>query len=161
MKKIKVAAVSLAVVFLAASAACAQGQGRSHPGWKERKGEIFKELNLSSEQKNKLEENRKAQGEESARLRSAIKGKYAQLQQELNKQSVTRAAVEPLVQELKSLDAQLVDNRINGIFAVKTILTAEQFAKFNQLMEKQRENRRGKDRWKDSREKPKAQTPEM
>jgi Spy/CpxP family protein refolding chaperone len=159
MKKTRVIVTGLVMIFLAVSAGYAQGQGEKHQGWQGKKEGIFKELNLTPEQKKKLEENRTAQGEQTAKLRAAIKQEREKLQKELNNPDVTRAAVEPLVKELKSLDAKLIDNRINGIFAVKAILTPEQFVKFNQIMEKQMRDRKG--RPKDSREKPKGQTPEM
>jgi len=159
MKRTRVMVIGFAIVFLALSSAYAQGQEKYHQGGEGKKEGIFKELNLTPEQKKKLEENRKAQGEERNRLREAVKEKHGKLQQELNRPDVTRAAVEPLVKELKSLDAQLVDNRINGIFAVKAILTPEQFAQFNQLMEKQMKERKG--RFKDSGEKLKRPHPEM
>jgi Spy/CpxP family protein refolding chaperone len=66
--------------------------------------------------------------------------------------AVTRAKVEPLVNEIKSLQGQLIDQRIGGIFAVKEILTPEQIAQFNQLMEKRKEGRQGRfQQWRERR----------
>lgn len=169
MKKVRVMAVGLAMIFLAVSAGYAQGQdkyhqgeqGKYHQGEQGKKEGIFKELNLTPEQKKKLEDNRKAQGEEMARLREALKAKHEKLQQELNKPGVTRAAVAPLVNEIKSLQGKLIDHRINGIFAVKAILTPEQFVQFNQLMEKQLKERKGKSRQGESQEKSKSAPSEM
>jgi len=158
MRKMRVMVAVLAAVIFATGTVYAQEQKRFHKGEEGEKGKIFKELNLTPEQKKKLEDNRKAQSEETAKLREAIKQAHEKLQKELNNPGITRAAVEPLVKELKSLDAKLVDHRINGIFAVKSILTPEQFVQFNQIMEKQMKERKGHS--KDSREKLKGQTSE-
>jgi Spy/CpxP family protein refolding chaperone len=159
MKRARVLVIGLAMIFLAVSGACAQGQEKYHQGGQENKESIFKELNLTPEQKKKLEDNRMAQDQELSRLRAAMKEKHRKLQQELNKPDVTRAAVEPLVREIKSLQDKLIDHRINGIFAVKTILTPEQFVNFNQIMKKQMKERKGHS--EDSGEKLKGPHPKM
>ena len=132
------------MVFLMVSAGYAETQSECQQRGDRHKGRIFKELNLTQEQQKKLEENQKAQREEMTKLRSAIKEKQAKLQEELKNIAVTRAAVEPLVNEIKSLQAQLIELRIKGIFTVKKILTPEQFAKFQQMMEKRGEGRKGR-----------------
>jgi len=73
---------------------------------------------------------------------SAIKEKQAQLQQELKNLGVKDASVRPIVSEIKSLQAKLIDLKIKGIFAVKEILTPEQFTKFQEMMEKRLEKRK-------------------
>jgi Spy/CpxP family protein refolding chaperone len=143
MKKINSIIIGLAVVILTVSAVYAQTQGESQQRGDGQKGSIFKELNLTSEQQKKLAENRNAQREEMAKLHTAIKEKQTKLQEELKNPAVTRAIVEPLVNEIKSLGAQLIENRINGIFAVKEILTPEQFVKFEQMTEKGHKNKKG------------------
>lgn len=143
MKKINSTIIGLAVVILTVSAVYAQTQGESQQRGDGQKGRIFKELNLTPEQQKKLEENRKAQGEEMTNLRTAIKEKQTKLQEELKNPAVTKAIVESLVNEIKSLQAQLIDHRINGIFAVKEILTPEQFVKFEQMTEKGHKNKKG------------------
>ncbi len=142
MNKLNRLAVGLAIVFFATSMAYAQMQsGSKQHNEKQREG-IFKELNLTPEQQKKLEENRKAQREDVTKLQQAIKEKHAKLREELKNPGSTRSTVEPLVNEIKSLQAQLIDHRINGIFAVKEILTPEQFVKFQGMIEKRQENRK-------------------
>jgi len=153
MKKAKSIIIGLAVVFVAVSAAYAKPQGEYQHRGDKQKENIFKELNLTPEQQKKLEENRKAQRQETEKLFSALKEKQAKLQEALKNPTVTRDKVEPLVNEMKSLQAQLVDHRIDGIFAVREILTPEEFAKFQQIMEKRGEGRKG--RFKNSSEKQK------
>ena len=153
MKKIKVISIGLAVVLLTVSVAFAKDEVKSHQrggGGKER---VIKELNLTEVQQKQLEANRKAQSQERGKLRAAIGEKQKQLQEALKNPAVTKAAVEPLANEIKSLQAQLIDMRINGIFAVKEILTPEQFAKFQQMTGDHQEKRKG--RFQDWRDKKK------
>ncbi len=144
MKKVKSVIIGLVVVFLASGPSFGQPQqDQGQPGKYGPKGGIFKELNLTAEQSAKLAQNRQAQRQEMLALRSAMKEKQEKLQQELKNPAATKATVEPLVTEIKSLQAQLIDHRVNGIFAVKEILTPEQFAKFQQLTEKRKGEMKG------------------
>jgi len=144
MNKTKSIIIGLAVVFVAVSAAYAQPQGGYQQRGDKQKEHILKELNLTPEQQQKLEENRKAQRQEIEKLSVALKEKQAKLKEALKNPAVTKVTVEPLANEMKSLQAQLVDHRINGIFAVKEILTPEQFVKFQQMIEKSGEGRKGR-----------------
>ena len=143
MKKIKSIIIGLAVVILAVSAVYAKTESEGQQRGGEHKGRIVRELNLTPEQEKRLTENRKMQREEITKLRTAMKEKQEKLQEALKNPAVTRGAVEPLANEIKSLQAQLIDHRIGGIFAVKEILTPEQFAKFQQMTEKRQENGKG------------------
>ena len=153
MKKTRLVMIGLAVSFFTVSSVYAQEQmiGRhaqtqsvGKPDGARLKEGIYKELNLTPEQQKKLEENRKAQREKTSQLRTTMMEKEKQLQQALKDSGVTRVKVEPLVNEIKSLQAQLIDQRVSGIFAVKDILTPEQISKLNQLMEKRKEGRKGR-----------------
>lgn len=157
MKKMKLAVIILTLALFTGGAAYAQMDCAGKQGDNKHMGRMFRELNLTSEQQQKLEDNRKAQREGMMKLRASIKEKYAQLQKDLKDQAVTKAAVTPLVNEIKSLQAQLVDNRINGIFAVKEILTPEQFAKFQQQAGQMKE--RMKSRFKERQSKRKCAYP--
>ncbi|MFH1398357.1 MAG: periplasmic heavy metal sensor [Candidatus Omnitrophota bacterium] len=143
MNKIKTVTISLAVVFLMTGAVYAQTKGGHRSLRDESKWSILKELNLTSEQSTRLEFIRNAQAAESVNIRKVIKEKMAKLQEEFNNSAVTRAAIEPLANEIKALQAQLLDQRVNRIFAVKEVLTLEQFAKFQQMTEKRKEGKKG------------------
>jgi Spy/CpxP family protein refolding chaperone len=142
MKKTKLIIIGLAVVFLATSTVYAQMPGQKQKPADEYRGRMAKELNLTQEQEVKLEANRKAQRQEVNKLLTAIKEKQAKLGEELNKPGATRASIQTLAGEIKSLQAQLTDSRINGILAVKQILSPEQFDKFGQMTEKRQQNRK-------------------
>jgi len=143
MKKIKLIIIGLAVFFLLTCSGYAQTPCAGKPAGGRLKESIYKELNLTPQQQKKLEENRKVQAEKASQLRTVTREKEKELQQALKDPAITRAKVEPLVNEIKSLQAQLIDQRVSGIFAVKEILSPEQIAKFNQLMEKGKEGRKG------------------
>ena len=150
MNKIRVALIGSAAVFLAAGLAFAQTEGKRSQHDPQQKDGIMKELNLSPEQQKKLEDNRNAQRQEMTRLHQSIREKQVKLGEELKNPAVTRSSIEPLVSEIKSLQAQALDQRINAIFAVKGILTPEQFVKFQQLVEKRMAVRKERlQDWKD------------
>ncbi len=94
---------------------------------------IEKALNLTPQQQQKLQDNRIAQRERMSQLINQMKAKHQILRQELKKPSVTKASVAPIVAEINSLQAQLINLRIDGILAVKEILSPEQFVKFQQM----------------------------
>lgn len=144
MKKISLMVVALVVVSLALSAVYAYGEDgcRKPEGKGKGKERVFQELNLTPEQKKQLEVNRSAQRQETEKLFNAIKQKQEQLRQALNNPAATQSSIAPLANEVKSLQAELLDNRIRGILAVKTILTPEQFVKF-QEMAKNRQGKKG------------------
>ena len=144
MKKTGLVSIGVVVFFLMVSSVYAQGQSAGKPEGGRVKEGIFKELSLTPEQQNKLEENRKAQRERTSQLREGMMEKEKQLQQTLKDPGVTKVKVEPLLNEIKSLQAQLIDQRVNGIFAVREILTSEQVSKLTQLMEKRKEGRKGR-----------------
>jgi periplasmic protein CpxP/Spy len=159
-KRTRVTVIGLVIVFLALSGAYAQGQEKYHQGEQGKKEGLFKELNLTPEQHKKLEDNRKARYQEMQELRGALKAAHEKLQGKLNNPAVTRATVEPEVKEINSLQRKMLNNRIDGILAVKAILTPEQFAKFNEIMEKQVKPALEK-RLKGGQDKPKGPLPEM
>lgn len=132
------------VFFLTVSSVYAEMQSSGRTAGGKIKEGIYKQLNLTPEQQKKLEDNRKAQREEATQLRTAMRAKEKELQLALKDPAVTRAKVEPLVNEIKSLQGQLIDQRVSGIFAVKQILTPEQIAKFDQLMEKRKDGKGGR-----------------
>ncbi len=140
MKKIKVIAISLAIVSVLVSGVYADEAYKesrySEDGLKER---VIKKLNLTQEQQGKLAEHRKAHRESMMKLRAAMKEERAELQEELRKPDFTEATVRPLVEEIKALQSEMIDLRVDGVFAVKDILTPEQFVKFQQIVKHKKE----------------------
>lgn len=136
MKKIRLIVTGLAVALIATSVAYAKDeeQSRKHDG--QQREAIFKELNLTDEQKAALDANRREQGEKMAQLREEMREKQMKLREELDDPRISREAIEPLAAEVKALQARLIDLRLNAIFAVREVLTVEQFAKFQEISQK-------------------------
>jgi len=132
--------ITAALCLPLASAAYAEGQGR----WEKKHEWMDKELKLTPDQKAKLEMNRQAQDEKMKATRSAIKEKHRQLSDALKDPACTRQDVSGIINDIKALQGQMIDGRLDGIFAVKGILTSEQFAKFQDHMAKQREERKNR-----------------
>jgi Spy/CpxP family protein refolding chaperone len=113
-------------------------------GGKQGKGqkfeEMMKDLNLTSEQKEKLKAQREAHKETNKAAREQMKTKMEALHAAIEKPGATRADVAGLVSEVNALKSQMFSQRIDGVFAMKEILTPDQFAK----MEAKRKEHMGK-----------------
>jgi Spy/CpxP family protein refolding chaperone len=139
MKKgMRITVIAVAVVFLASSFLYAQDNADTEAlgkaGKIRQEKPILKALNLTAEQQKELEANRQTQRQEMTRIVGALKVQKEKLEQAMKNYSVTRTEVEPIVSVIKSLQAQLIDQRISGIFTVKGILSPEQFAKFQEIV---------------------------
>lgn len=92
-------------------------------------------LNLSTDQKEKIKAMRQNQKQQMTELRQALKEKRQKLKNELNNPGATRASIAPLANDIKTILAQMVDHRIDGILAAKEILTPDQFSRLQQVMQ--------------------------
>jgi Spy/CpxP family protein refolding chaperone len=146
----KLIAVGVVALMAASPLAYAEpqggGPGGDGPGYEgaEPKG-FFKELNLTQEQKDKLKAQRESKREANKALREQLKTKMQALHQEIAKPGTKEADVAGLVAEVNSLKAQMFSQMIDGVFAMKEILTPEQFAKM-QAKHQERMNKM-KERW--------------
>lgn len=91
---------------------------------------IYASLGLSEEQKKLLEENRDRHREVVKALSVQMREKIDLIRQELQKEQFNTEEILKANNELKALQAQLLDERIESILAVRKILTPEQFRKF-------------------------------
>jgi Spy/CpxP family protein refolding chaperone len=96
---------------------------------------FFDQLNITPEQKQKLKENRQAQRQKMQEVNASLKEKRKDLQEALKDPSATRVSVQGIVDEIKTIQARQTDLRLDGIFSVKDILTVQQYAQFQQLMQ--------------------------
>jgi len=111
--------------------------------------DMFQKLNLTAEQKTKIKQNRREQQGKIEDLMEALQEKQAALRDTLSSSNVSRENVAPIATEVKSLQAKLIDCRIDGIFAVKEILTPEQYAKFQEELKGKKEARKERcEQWK-------------
>ena len=104
------------------------GKGYKHGEGKD----FFKELNLTPEQKEKLKAQREAKKEDNKATREQLKTKMQALHEEITKPGTTRADVNGLVSEVGALKGQMFSQKIDGVFAMKEVLTPEQFAKMQE-----------------------------
>lgn len=152
-KTMSIAVFTAFVVVMSSLSVYAGGQGGEDgfsAKWKERmeerKQELFKELNLTDEQKSKLEENRKKNKEGSSALWKSMKDLRNAMRQELEKETLDMAKINQIQSQMKEAHAQMMDNRLQSILEVRGILTPEQFRKFSAKMQEHKE-RSFKKRW--------------
>lgn len=120
---------------------------------------LIKELNLSEEQAANLKKVKTEQRQKMRDLRKAMQEKRQQLREVLQKSDTTRESVNPYVLEMKDIQSRMIDERINGIFVAKELLSPEQFVKFQKVTEEWRGKHKGK--FRERREnRGKGQTPE-
>jgi Spy/CpxP family protein refolding chaperone len=104
--------------------------------------EIFSQLNLTDEQKKELEANKQQHRSTMMRQRQQIRTAREDLKQELMRPQLDMARIHHLHDRIKALMAQMEDDRLASILAVRVILTPEQFGKFINLMPKLKDEKR-------------------
>lgn len=106
--------------------------GQNRAGNEARFDAIAAKLGLSDEQKEKIKALRQSQRQQMEALMEKLRAKQQQMQAELNNAATTRESIAPFAAEIKNIHGQLVDLRINNIFAIKELLSAEQFGQLHQ-----------------------------
>jgi Spy/CpxP family protein refolding chaperone len=145
MKQFKLMSfLTMAALILAAPAVYAnQEEGRHH---KDHKG-FYKDLNLTDAQKKELEATKKEGWTEAKATFKNIHAKREALHQELSKDTLDMAKIGQIQAELKDLQAKGIDQEINGMIAMKKVLTPEQFkkmmAKKEEMHDKFKHGRKG------------------
>ncbi len=138
----------------APAVAPAAGEGTMPPpppgaggGWKmgRRLGRHqLKDLDLTAEQQEKIDAQRKEQRAAMRAMRDALKAKHEELRAEIDKEKSDPAKIEGIAAELKKLEAQRIDQEVKGILRMKETLTPEQFQKLGSMREERRGGRRGR-----------------
>ena len=105
---------------------------------------IYNNLGLSDEQRKLLEENRNKHKEQTKALFMQLRQKTDLLRQELEKSALNMQEVYQTNNELKQLQTQMLDNRLERILEVKKILTPGQFKKFEDKVNKNMEHFKNK-----------------
>ena len=113
------------------------GNARQQPGNNGNKEARFEaianQLNLSDDQREKIKTLRQAQKQQMEALMQQMQAKRQQMKSELNNPSTTRESIAPIATEIKNIQSQLVDLRINNIFTIKEMLNEDQFSKLQQF----------------------------
>lgn len=105
--------------------------------------QLYQDLNLADEQKKLLEENKNKSREQMVSLRRQMREKMTMIRQELQKNDMDMAVITRINNELKVLQSDILDRRLESILGVRKILTPEQFKKFTQNMEEGRNRLEG------------------
>ncbi len=136
-------ALSSAVIYAADTANMQQDKAVSKK-WEAKRQELYKELDLTVDQQKALEENKKKHMGETKTLFGQMKETRSKIRQELQKDTLDMTKLTQLNNELKNLQVQMLDRKLEGILEVRKILTPEQFKKFTEKMEARKGHFKGK-----------------
>ncbi len=131
-------ALPLMAIFLSTSSAAFAGEpfekGNKKYGEREHKRNFgFRELGLTDEQREQLDNQRQEQIGKSEKIFETLKAKKKALHEEIAKSEADTAKINGLVDEINSLKGQLFSQRIEGLLATKKVLTQEQFEKMEKM----------------------------
>jgi Spy/CpxP family protein refolding chaperone len=155
LRMMKIVMIGFIAGSFLATGAYANDKGASGTDREKKHEEMFdkmtKELDLTADQQAKLKANKEAQHAEKEALHEAMKANRAKFKEAIAKPGATKADIEPIAAEMKSLQAQMVDQRVDSILAVKAILTPDQFTKMQKKFEEKKEKRgeHGAKKWHD------------
>jgi len=102
--------------------------------------EIYNHLRLTDEQKKLLEKNKNKYREQTKTLFTRMRQKMDSLRQELEKSELNMQVIGQINNELKQLQSQMLDNRLEHILEVRKILTPGQFKEFEDKMNERLEH---------------------
>lgn len=101
--------------------------------WEDKIKEVHQKLGVTPEQEQKLKEHREKNRSQMEALRGQLKEKREAIRQEFEKADFNEARIRALHNELKALQDQKEELRLEGILEVRKILTPEQFKKFMEM----------------------------
>ncbi len=139
MRKVKVVTIlivailvglSTSIIYASSSIPAAQQKEAFMKKMDAKKQEIYNDLGLTNEQRKLLEENKNKHKEQTKALFTQMRQKMTSLRQELEKSELNMQEIYQTNNELKQLQVQMLDNRLERILEVRKILTPEQFKKF-------------------------------
>ena len=147
MKNYITKCVWIMVMFIVTLAVPAFAQG-PHDGagknneWRQREESrmqtLFKDLNLTDEQRKLLENNKAKNREIMESLRKSMEEYREQMKQLLQNEPLDMGKINQLQVQIKETQGKILDHRLEGILEVHKILTPDQFKKFSQEMQKER-----------------------
>ena len=139
-KSSQILIVALIISIFTVAAAFAEPNPSQGGRSRDKMDAIKQELNLTPEQDKLLTEVKSSHRAEMESLVQALKTRRQELKAALGKAGVTRQQIEPIASQIKALQAQMVDRRIDGILRIKQILTPEQFQKLQNAREEWRKS---------------------
>lgn len=129
--KLLVCGVVLGVLVASNALANDEKPGRQHAEWEKKMDGVLNTLNLTEEQHAQLKTVHEKYRGEGKELMEAMFSKREELETAIESDTLDEAKVKQLHAELKELKTKMEDKRLEGIIAVRHILTPEQFKKFN------------------------------
>ena len=100
---------------------------------------VLVQLDLTAEQKDQIQEQKKEHKEQIKEVREEMKGQKEELKDLINAQNTDRGQIDRVISEMGDTSKKMIRLRVDGVLGLKAILTAEQFEKFQDLMEETRE----------------------
>jgi len=137
-RKVLTIAIAFCMAFAANGAFAGAIRGQERPGRppkEERVQKIIDELGLTEEQVQQIKQNKIEHQEQAEILQEKMKQIHTAIRTELLKETSNEKTLKELADELKSVQAAMVDHRIESLLRLKDILTPEQFAQFTEKME--------------------------
>ncbi len=102
------------------------------------KSDLEDGLGLTPEQKENIAVIRQEFKAKQLAIKNALNAKHEALRQELDGDAPVRAKVEPVLAEIKALQGQLMDNRVDVVFKLREIYTPAQIKMIKERSELQR-----------------------
>ncbi len=105
---------------------------------------VIEDLSLTPEQQTQFKEQRQQHHQEVQALQEQLRDKRQALKNELSKPSSDEDALQGIASDMKKLQGQMIDYRIDRVLEMKQILTPEQYQTFHQKIEERKDKPRGK-----------------
>ena len=109
---------------------------KRHEKMEEKIQAIYSQLNLTDEQKRRLQENKGAHRDKKKAMFERMRSYREALNKELMKSSLDMKKINEIQAQFKTLQSQMIDDRLISILEVRKILTPDQFVRFLSLMQK-------------------------
>ena len=136
--------LSVSVIYAAPAIPATQQKEAFVKKMDTKRQKIYNDLGLTEEQRRLLEENKNRHREQTKALFTQLCQKMNALRQELEKSELNMQEIYQVNNELKQLQTQMLDNRLERILEVRKILTPEQFRKFEDKMNERMEHFKNK-----------------
>ena len=160
-QKRKVLVIAAVFMLVAGGAAQARPAGDGQAGrmekarlMQERHEAMVKELGLSDEQQQKIQQHRTDMKADRQAVRQALRDKRDKMRQALEQPELDMVLIQQIQGEIKALIIQREDDRLAGVLQMRQILTPEQFAQFHVKMKEQGRHHgepAGGPRWREDR----------
>lgn len=109
---------------------------------KEKKGGLLEQLQLTPQQQEILMKRRKEQKDARQQMSRQIREKRAALHEEIGKPQSDMTKIEYLTQDIKKLQGQQLDERVDELMELKRVLTPQQYQKLQEKVNEAKSQRR-------------------